>query len=167
VAITTQDIKDLREETGAGVMDAKRALEEANGDREEAKRILRERGQAAAAKRAERATDQGVVDSYIHAGGRIGVLVELNCETDFVANTEDFRKLARDIAMQVAAMAPAVVAVEDRTPDMEGSDEEVVLLAQPFIKDPGRSIGDMVNDATAKTRENIRVRRFARFELGG
>lgn len=167
MAITTQDIKDLREETGAGVMDAKRALEEADGDREEAKRILRERGLAAAAKRAERATDQGVVDSYIHAGGRIGVLVELNCETDFVANTEDFRKLARDIAMQVAAMAPAVVAVEDRTPDMEGSDEELVLLAQPFIKDPGRSIGDMVNDATAITRENIRVRRFARFELGG
>ena len=167
MAISTQQIKELREATGAGVMDAKRALEEADGDMDKAKGILREKGLAAAAKRADRATDQGCIDSYIHAGGRIGVIVELNCETDFVANTDDFRQLARDIAMQVAAMSPAVVSVEDRTPDLEGKDEEVVLLAQPFIKDPGRSIGQMVNDAIAKTGENVRVRRFARFELGG
>jgi elongation factor Ts len=167
VAISTDDIKKLREETSAGVMDAKRALEEAAGDMEKAKAILKEKGLAAAAKRAERATNQGCIDSYIHAGGRIGVIVELNCETDFVANTDDFRKLARDIAMQVAAMSPAVVAVEDRTPDLEGKDEEVVLLSQPFIKDSSRSIGDMVNDVIATTGENVRVRRFARFELGG
>jgi elongation factor Ts len=164
--VTTALIKELREATGAGVMDAKRALEEAGGDIAGATAILRERGVAAAAKRADRATLQGVIESYIHGGGRIGVLVELNCETDFVANTEDFRKLARDIAMQVAAMAPKVVSVEDRTPDLEGSDAEVVLLSQPFIREPGRTIGDLVKDLIAKTGENVRVRRFARFELG-
>jgi elongation factor Ts len=122
---------------------------------------------AAAAKRSERETSQGVVEAYIHAGGRIGVLVEVNCETDFVANTPEFRQLAKDVAMQVAAMQPLVVDVESRTPDMEGSDEEVVLLAQPFIKDGSRTINDLVADQIAKTRENIRISRFSRFELGG
>jgi elongation factor Ts len=160
-------IKALREETGAGVMDAKRALDEAKGDMGQAKAIIRERGAAAAAKRSDRETSNGVVDSYIHAGGRIGVLVELNCETDFVANTDDFRGLARSIAMQVAAMNPLLVSVDDRAQTtVDGSDEEVCLLSQPFIKDPKLSIGDLVRETAAKTGENIRVRRFVRYELG-
>lgn len=165
--VTATMVKALREETGAGVMDAKRALEEASGDVGKARDILRERGIAAAAKRADRETGQGVVDSYIHAGGRIGVLVELNCETDFVANTTDFRDLARNISMQIAAMNPQVVAPADREGlDIDGSDEEVCLLLQPYIRDSSRTINDLVQDAIAKTGENIRVRRFVRFELG-
>jgi elongation factor Ts len=164
--VTTALIKELRESTGAGVMDAKRALEESNGDMQKAAALIREKGVAAAAKRSGRETLQGVVESYIHGGGRIGVIVELNCETDFVANTPDFRQLARDIAMQVAAMNPAVVAAEDRTPAHEGPDTEVVLMSQPFIREPGRTIGDLVKDVIAKTGENVRVSRFARFELG-
>ena len=166
MAVTNEMVKQLRETTGAGVMDCKRALEDAGGDMEKAIAILREKGIAAAAKRAERETNQGVVQSYIHAGGRIGVLVEVNCETDFVAKTDEFTSLARDIAMQIAAMNPLVVSVEDRKPEMEGRDEEVALLSQPFIKDSGKTIGDMVKDAIAKTGENVRVSRFVRFELG-
>jgi elongation factor Ts len=160
-------IKALREETGAGVMDAKRALDAADGDMAKAKAILREQGMAAAAKRSERETSNGVVEAYIHAGGRIGVLVEINCETDFVANTDDFRTLARNVAMQVAAMNPMVIAPDD--PDRnqhEGSDEEVCLLSQPFIRDGSRTINALVQEAVAKTGENIRVRRFTRYELG-
>jgi elongation factor Ts len=164
--ITTTLIKELREATGAGVMDAKRALEEAGGDMKKAREIIREKGIAAAAKRSERETSQGVVEAYIHAGGRIGVLVELNCETDFVANTADFRTLAREIAMQIAAMNPAVVSPEDRTAEHEGSDTELCLTEQAFIRDPGRTIGDLIRDTVAKTGENIRVRRFVRYELG-
>jgi elongation factor Ts len=167
VAVTTEQIKALREDTGAGVMDAKRALEESNGDMAKAKSILREKGIAAAAKRADRETSNGVVESYIHGGGRVGVIVELNCETDFVANTDNFRTLAKNIAMQVAAMNPQVVSADD--PDrskFEGSDEEVVLMAQTFIKDSSSTIGQLVQDAIASTGENIRVRRFARYELG-
>lgn len=159
-------VKELREKSGAGVMEAKRALEEAGGDLKKAQEIIRERGIAAAAKRSERETSQGVVESYIHAGGRIGVLVELNCETDFVANTADFRALARDIAMQVAAMNPAVVNPEDRTEEHEGADAEIALTVQPFIRDGSRTIGDLIRDVVAKTGENIRVRRFVRYELG-
>ncbi len=167
MAVTTEMIKALREETGAGVMDAKRALDASNGDMAKAKAILREQGMAAAAKRAERETSNGTVEAYIHAGGRIGVLVEVNCETDFVANTDDFRQLARNIAMQIAAMNPVLVSRED--PDREkheGSDEEVCLLSQPFIRDSSRTIEGLIQDAVAKTGENIRVRRFTRFELG-
>ena len=167
MAITTEQIKALREETGAGVMDAKRALEDANGDAAKAKAILREKGIAAAAKRAERETSNGVVESYIHGGGRVGVIVEVNCETDFVANTEEFRTLARNIAMQIAAMNPQVVSADDpERANHEGSDEEVVLMAQPFIRDGSRTIATLVQDAIAKTGENVRVRRFVRFELG-
>jgi elongation factor Ts len=160
-------IKALREDSGAGVMDAKRALEEADGDMAKAKAILREKGVAAAAKRAERETSNGVVEAYIHAGGRIGVLVEVNCETDFVANTEDFRTLARNVAMQIAAMSPSVISPDDpERSQFEGSDEEVCLMNQPFIRDSSRTIGSLVQDAVAKTGENIRIRRFTRFELG-
>ena len=162
-------VKALREATSAGVMDAKRALEEAGGDMDKAKAILREKGLADAAKRSGRETSQGVVDTYIHAGGRIGALVEVNCETDFVANTDEFRTLAHEVAMQVAAMDPAVVSSEDRAsqPDLEGTDEEVALLSQVWVKDSSKTIGDLVQDAVATMGENIRVRRFARFELGG
>lgn len=161
-------IKALRETTGAGVMDAKRALEEADGDTAKAKTILREKGVAAAAKRSDRETSNGVVESYIHAGGRIGVLVEVNCETDFVANTEDFRQLARSVAMQVAAMNPQLISADERAghPQLEGSDEELCLLSQPFIKDGSRTIASLVSETVAKTGENIRIRRFVRFELG-
>ncbi len=147
-------------------MDAKRALDEAKGDMKAAAVILREKGVATAAKRADRETKNGVIDSYIHAGGRIGVLVELNCETDFVANTADFRTLARNVAMQVAAMAPTVVAPENRTPAMEGSDSEICLLNQPYIRDASLTIADLVKEVIAKTGENVRVSRFTRFELG-
>ena len=159
-------VKELRDTSGSGVMDAKRALEEANGNMEQAAAILRERGLAAAAKRAERETSQGVVDTYIHAGGRIGALVEVNCETDFVANTEEFRTLVHEVAMQVAAMNPAVVSTDEREPGLEGGDDEVALLSQPWVKDASKTIGELVQDSMAKTGENIRVRRFARFELG-
>lgn len=159
-------VKELRDASGSGVMDAKRALEEADGDMTQAAAILRERGLAAAAKRAERETGQGVVDTYIHAGGRIGALVEVNCETDFVANTDEFRSLVHEIAMQVAAMNPAVVSADDREAGLEGADDEVALLSQPWVKDASKTISDLVQDSMAKTGENIRVRRFARFELG-
>jgi elongation factor Ts len=167
VAVTTEMIKALREETGAGVMDAKRALDASAGDVAKAKAILREQGMAAAAKRAERGTSEGIIESYIHAAGRIGVLVEVNCETDFVAKTEDFKTLARNIAMQIAAMSPALISKDDPDRDKhEGSDEEVCLMSQPFIRDSSRTIESLVQDAVAKTGENIRVRRFSRFELG-
>ncbi len=165
--VTVADVKRLREETGAGVMDSRRALEESNGDFERARELLRERGVAAAAKRSERATGQGLVEAYIHAGGRIGALVELNCETDFVARTDSFRQLARDIAMQVAAMDPKALSPEDVPDDAPGDREDHALLTQPFIKDAGRTIQDLVQDAMAQTGENVRISHFARFELGG
>ena len=164
--ITTAMIKELREATQCGVMDAKRALEAAGGDMKAARDVIREQGLLAAAKRSGREANQGVVESYIHGGGRIGVLIELNCETDFVANTEAFRQLAKDVAMQVAAMNPLVVSAAERTSEMEGSDAEVALLSQPFIRDSGRTIGDLVTDVIARTGENVRVSRFTRFELG-
>lgn len=162
-------VKNLREATGAGVMDVKRALDEASGDMEAATKILREKGLAAAAKRSGRETNQGVIESYLHAGGRIGALVEINCETDFVAATDEFRGLARDIAMQIAAMNPTFLSTEERaaaTDPGEGKDDELVLLSQAYIKDGSKTINDLVKDAVARTGENIRVSRFARFELG-
>ena len=165
--VTVDDVKRLREETGAGVMDAKRALDEAAGDFARAKELLRARGMAAAAKRAERSTGQGVVEAYIHGGGRIGALVEVNCETDFVARTDAFRALARDIAMQVAAMNPAALTPEEVPGGLPGEAKDHALLTQAFIKDGSRSIQDLVQDVIAQTGENIRVARFSRFELGG
>jgi elongation factor Ts len=164
--VTVDDVKRLREETGAGVMDAKRALDEAGGNFAQAKELLRERGMAAAAKRADRSTSQGVVESYIHGGGRIGALVEVNCETDFVARTDSFRALARDIAMQVAAMNPAALTPEDVPGGLPGEAKDHALLTQTFIKDGSRTIGQLVQDVIAQTGENVRVSRFSRFELG-
>ena len=164
---TADDVKRLREETGVGIMDCKRALDEADGSFDKAKQILKEKGIASAEKRAGRETSQGLVESYIHAGGRIGVLVEVNCETDFVARTAEFKKLAHDIAMQVAGVPSTLVVREEELPaDADGTPEELVLLKQPFIRDGSKTIEELVRDAIASTGENIRVRRFARFELG-
>jgi elongation factor Ts len=188
--ITTDMVKTLRARTGAGIMDCRRALEEAGGDLDAAAAILKTRGLAAAASRAGRTASEGLVDAYIHPGNRLGALVELNCETDFVARTDEFRALARELAMQVAAAAPRVVAKEDIPADElaarraaiareePGADDatierrlgqwiaEVALLEQPSIRDAGRRVGEMITDAIARTGENIQVRRFARFKLG-
>ncbi len=194
--INVEMVKSLREVTGAGMMECKKALQEANGDVEQAKKILRARGAQVAEKRAGREAKQGVVEAYIHAGGRIGAMVEINCETDFVARTEEFKLLARDIAMQIAAMNPLVVDRADVPAELvekerkesreqaisEGKNEqiadkiaegrlekyyqEVVLTEQAFIKDPQRMIRDLIMDMTAKTGENVSIRRFQRFELG-
>ena len=164
--VSTEDVKKLRDETGAGVMDAKRALDEANGNFDRAKALLRVRGVAAAAKRAERQTGQGVVESYIHGQGRIGVLVEVQCETDFVARTDAFRQLARDVAMQVAAMNPLGLNPADVPAEHTGTVEENALMTQAFIKDGSRTIQHLVQEVVATTGENVRVARFSRFELG-
>lgn len=163
---TVDQIKELRERTSAGVMDCKRALDEAGGDLDKAENLLREQGIASAAKRSSRDTNEGVIETYIHSGGRIGAIVEINCETDFVARTDDFKALAHDLAMQVAAMAPVHV---DTNPDEEGGEPnppETSLLSQPFIKDPSKTIQDLVNESVGRLGENIRVRRFTRFALG-
>jgi elongation factor Ts len=171
--ITTEAVKALREETGAGIMDCKRALAEAEGDVARAKAILREKGFATAAKKAERETGQGLVEAYIHGGGRIGALVEVNCETDFVARNETFRWLAREVAMQVAAMNPRFLSKEDVPAELIEREqlspqdvEQMALLSQPYIRDQSRTIQDLITETIAKTGENIRVRRFVRFELG-
>lgn len=177
MAITTELIRTLREKTGAGIMDSKRALEETGGNIDKATEFLRTQGLAKAGKKSDRATSQGLVEPYIHGGGRIGALVEVNCETDFVARTADFQSLAHDIAMQVAATLPRYVNESD-VPDSdlpqlekefggrEQAFEATVLLSQPFIKDPKSTVDDVVKDGIAKLGENIVVRRFSRFELG-
>ncbi len=159
-------VKELRERTGAGVMECKKALEEASGDLERAMVVLQERGSALAEKRMHRETAQGLVECYIHAGGRLGAMVEVNCETDFVARTDDFKRLARDLAMQVVATNPLSVSEEDLPSGAEGDPAELCLLRQPFIKDESRTVQEVVKEVIARTGENIRVRRFARFELG-
>lgn len=165
--VSVDEVKRLREETGAGVMDAKRALERAEGDFEQARVFLREEGIAAASKRSDRDTGEGVVESYIHGDGRIGVLVELNSETDFVARTEQFRELAHDVAMQVAAMDPAGLTVDDLPEDMPDAERpQRALLTQTFIKDADKTIQQLVEDVISTTGENIRISRFIRFEVG-
>lgn len=178
MAISTSQIKELREKTGAGIMESKRALEETDGNIEKATELLRQQGMSKAGKKSDRAVSQGLVEPYIHGGGRIGALVEVNCETDFVARTPDFQKLAHDIAMQVAATAPRYLRSED-IPDSDASALEsefgsrqdaakaVALLDQTFIKDPGKTIGDLVKEHIGMLGENIVVSRFSRFELGG
>ena len=163
--ISSTSVKELREKTGAGVMDCKKALQEADGNFDRAVVILREKGAMQLAKKLDREANQGIIDTYIHAGGRIGAMVELNCETDFVARTEDFRKLAHEIAMQVAAMAPRYVRVEDAEAGAEGVEEQT-LLKQAFIRDSKLTIEQLIHEAVGKLGENIRVRRFVRFEVG-
>lgn len=164
--VSVDSIKALREQTGAGIMDCKRALADANGDLGKATEALKEKGLAKAAKSASRETKEGVVHSYIHGGGRVGALVEISCETDFVGRTADFQGLAHDVAMQVAAMAPKYIDASDMPADDEANPDEVCLLRQPFIKDPGKSIADLVTELAARVGENVRVRRFSRFALG-
>jgi elongation factor Ts len=189
-------VKELRERTGAGVVDCQKALTECGGDVEKAITFLREKGLAAAAKRAGRSAAQGVVGSYIHGGGKIGVLLEVNCETDFVARTEDFQKLVKDVSMQIAATNPRYArrdevseaerarereiyrvqteqsgkpaAVIDRIVDgkLEKFFSEVCLLEQPFIREPGKTIEQLLKEVIAKTGENVVIRRFARFQIG-
>jgi len=196
VNISATQVKDLREKTGAPMMDCKQALTEAKGDMEQAVVILRKKGVSVAAKKAARVTSEGAVTSYIHAGGKIGVLVEVNCESDFVARTDDFKELVHDIAMHIAASDPRYVRKEDVTPAdlarekdiylakavasgkpqhiaekmlagmMEKFYEEVCLLEQPFIKDQTMSIGQLIAAKIGKLGENISVRRFARFKVG-
>lgn len=167
--ISAAMVKELREQTGAGIMDCKRALQETGGDLAKASDILKEQGMAKAAKKSERVAGQGTIEAYIHAGGRIGVLVEVNCETDFVARTDDFKRLVHDIAMQVAAMDPAVVGNGPEAQSTDGGAEvpdDKILLKQVFIKDGSLTIEDLVKHAIAKIGENIVIRRFSRFELG-
>jgi elongation factor Ts len=193
--ISAEQVKELRERTGAGFMDCKKALTEADGDVDKATAILRERGLAAAAKKSSRDAREGLVSSYIHTGGRVGVLIEVNCETDFVARTEEFQKLVRDLAVQVAGLAPKYVdqasipqadleakqAELAADPSVQGKPEairpqivegqlkkwyaQVCLLDQPF-RDEERTVGELITDRIATIGENIRVRRFTRYALG-
>ena len=194
--IKAELVKELRERTGSGIMDCKKALQETKGDLEKAIIYLRERGLAAAAKKAGRATKDGYIDAYIHAGGKLGVLIEVNCETDFVAKTDDYRHLCRELAMQVAAANPLYVertdvpqeridteksvletqAKNEGKPDkvvekivtgrMEKFYQEICLMEQPYIREPDRIVKDLVNEYITKLGENIVVRRFCRFQLG-
>jgi elongation factor Ts len=195
-SINAKDVAELRRRTGAGMMDCKKALAESGGDFEKATEWLRVHGVARAEKRADRSANQGVVEAYVHHGGNLGVLVEINCETDFVARTEDFRRLAKDVAMHVAASAPIAVSVDQLPAEVvererrifaeqvaqEGKPEAVrgrivegklkkfyaekVLLEQPFVKDDARTVGEVVKELSGKVGENVVVRRFARFQLG-
>jgi elongation factor Ts len=190
---TTEEIKKLRELTGAGMMDAKKALEEASNI-EEAVIILRKKGHASLAKKSDRATKEGIVSSYIHAGGKVGVLVELNCETDFVARNEEFKELAIEIALHIAAVGPICVSkdqvpadkieaeraiymeqVKDKPANiqeqivngkLEKFYEQSVLLEQPYVRDPDKKVKDLIAEKVGKLGENIQIRRFAKFTLG-
>jgi len=165
-SIGIDQIQELRASTGAGIMDCKNALTESDGDQLKAQQILRDQGLEIAAKKASRTADQGVVEAYIHSGGRIGAIVELNCETDFVARTDDFRTLAHDLAMQVAAMNPHVLSSDPDGADSIPHDSNKALLSQSFIKDQSKTIQDLLTETTARTGEKIAIRRFFRFELG-
>ena len=164
--VSAATVKELRELTGAGMLDCKHALEQAGGDLDKAKEILRAKGFAMAAKKAERETADGIVQAYIHHDGRLGALVEINCESDFVARTEDFREFAQTIALQVAAANPRYLSAEEIPDGTEGDPDELALLAQPFVRDESQTVQDLITEMVRKTGENIRVRRFARFQLG-
>jgi elongation factor Ts len=164
--ITVEQIKELRGESGAGVMECRNALAETKGDKAKALEILQKQGLVKAQKTAGRAAKQGLVVSYIHGGGRIGALAEINCETDFVARTAEFQELAHNVAMQVAAMAPEYLSKNECPTGVEVDFQNVCLLLQPYIKDPTKTIQDLMTELIAKTGENIIISRFARFELG-
>ena len=165
--ITKEMIKSLREQTGAGIMDCRGALIGCGGNVEKALEVLKEKGLLKAQKKSERTTSQGLVEAYIHTAGRIGAMVEVNCETDFVARTDEFKGLAHCLAMQVAAMDPLYISEKDIPEDKEAVAAEACLMEQPYIKDPTKTIKDIITEIIAKTGENIRVSRFIRYELGG
>jgi elongation factor Ts len=164
--ITAKQVKELREKSGAGVMESRKALVATSGDFDKALEILKKQSIEKVEKRAQRTASHGVVATYIHTGGRIGALVELNCETDFVARTDIFQALAHNIAMQVVAQEPVCISQDKMPKDVETPPEVACLLMQPFIKSPELTIQDLINDAIARTGENIKVNRFARFETG-
>jgi elongation factor Ts len=194
--VSAAAVKDLREKTGAGMMECKKALQEANGDYEKAVEILRKKGIASAAKRAGRSVKEGRIEAYIHPGSKLGVLLEVNCETDFVANTADFKNFVRDVAMQIAASAPLFIRREEVTRELiekemdiyreqarqQGKPEkilekiaggkldkfysEVCLLEQPFVKDPDKTVQLLLQETIGKLGENIDIRRFSRFKVG-
>ena len=166
MAISAQDVARLRELTGAGMLDCKKALEENGGDFDRAREQLKARGFAAAARRAERETAEGAIASYIHHNGRYGSLVEVNCESDFVARTDAFQELAQQLALHIAAAGPLYLSQEEMPAGSQDEPKDVVLLLQPYVKDESRTIQDLVTETSAKTGENVRIRRFARFELG-
>jgi elongation factor Ts len=192
--ITAQMVNDLRQSTGAGLLDCKKALTEANGNVEEATTILRKKGAATAAKKADRATNQGLIESYIHVGGKVGVLLEVNCETDFVARNEDFKAFCKDVCLQIAAANPLYVS-RDQVPEADLAKERdiaaaqvqgkppaavqkivegkldkfystICLLDQPFVKEPEKTVKEILTEKITKIGENIQVRRFTRYQLG-
>ncbi len=195
MASTIEKIKQLREETAAGMMDVKRALDESGGDVEGARRVLRERGQAIAAKKSARETHEGLIEAYIHFNGRVGVLIEVNCETDFVARTPEFKEFARNVALHVASMSPLTVSPENISQEAldeersiaeaqaaeMGKPEEITsrivegrmkkfvnekaLLTQPYVKEPDKTVGELLQETVQRVGENVVVRRFVRYEL--
>ncbi len=193
-AVTSQMVKELREKTGAGLLDCQKALTEAKGNTEEAITILRKKGAASAAKKADRATKEGLIESYIHLGGKVGVMIEVNCETDFVARNEDFRNFCKDLCLQIAAASPLYVSREQvPETDLQGERDiaaaqvagkppaaaqkiiegkldkyfsTICLLDQPFVKTPEKTVKEVLTERISKTGENITIRRFARFQLG-
>lgn len=164
--ITVEAVKEVRNRTSAGMLDCKKALEQCGGNVTDAIEALRQKGYAEAQKRAERTVSEGVVGAYIHHNSRIAALVELNCETDFVARTDDFRLLANDIAMHVAASGPLCLSEEDMPSDCPLLPAEACLLLQPYVRDPSRSINDIITEAIARTGENIKIGKFSRIEVG-
>ena len=159
-------VKELRNQSGAGVMDCRNALLEAEGDVEKALELLKQKGCLLAQKKAGRAATEGVIAAYIHTGRKLGALVEINCETDFVARTDEFKKLAHHLAMQVVAMSPRFISKEEASEEDDIGPQSACLLLQPYIKDPDKTIQDIINETITKVGENIKVSRFARFETG-
>lgn len=164
--VSVDTIKELREQCGAGIMECRNALLEAKGDMGRATQILKEKGLLKAKKKAERITEQGLVEAYIHIGGHIGAMIEVNCETDFVARTGEFRELAHNLAMQVAAISPQFITRDEIPEGADVEEETACLLLQPYIKSPDRSVQDIIDETIAKVGENIKVKQFARFEIG-
>lgn len=166
MVISATDVKELRERTGAGMLECKQALESANGDLDKAMAALKEKGHALAEKRAGRETFEGIIGSYMHHNHRVGTLVEVNCESDFVARTDDFKHLVAAVALQVAGTNPKYLSKADMPEGSEEDPEVVCLLEQSYLKDESKTMAEMVKETIAKTGENIRIRRFARLELG-
>ena len=164
--IPTDRVKELREQSGAGIMECRNALLETEGDIEKALRILKERNLLKAEKKKQRSASQGLIEAYIHGGGRIGAMVEVNCETDFVARTDEFKELAHNLAMQVAAQDPRFISQEEVPEGAEIEPQAACLLRQPYIKNLDMTIQDIIDQIIAKVGENIKVSRFARFEVG-